>query len=478
MYGADLVWQRVTIGSLPDDVLLEIFYIYLVTTNREDGSKNWPKLVHVCRRWRCIIFASPVHLNLELLCTSKTPVRRLLDIWPEFPLVIDFYDGGWLKWNPEDRLDNLIAALEHRERVRRIHIDELTSSELERITTVMEEPFPALTSLFLYSINGALPVPNTFLNGSAPSLQRLYLLEISFPSLPRLLLSASHLTSLQLYGIPNTGYISPESMATCLSALTMLGILDISFRSPTPDPKRRSRPRPPLTRAVLPALTKLEFRGVSEYLEVLAARIDAPQLDNIRITFCNQLVFDIPQIARFIGHQELSRPSELSLSFCQNRSAYISFSRPQDSGSSHGEGYLLWRISCKGLDWQVFAIAQLCAQILPLCSIVDGLNIEYGFPWEEDPPLGIQPDDMDPTRWLELFHSFTSVQRLKIPAKLEPFIAAALQGLTEESAAEVLPTLHNLSIEGPTTDRAAQQAIESFVAARQHSHHPLVVDRR
>jgi hypothetical protein len=48
-----------------------------------------------------------------------------------------------------------------------------------------------------------------------------------------------------------------------------------------------------------------------------------------------------------------------------------------------------------------------------------------------DPPLGIRPDDMDPALWLELPHPFIAVQSLNIPAMLEPFIAAALQGLTE-----------------------------------------------
>jgi hypothetical protein len=108
---------------------------------------------------------------------------------------------------------------------------------------------------------------------------------------------------------------------------------------------------------------------------------------------------------------------------------------------------------------------------------MDFINIEYCFPRYKDPPLSILPDDMDPVRWLELFHSFTSVRSLAIPAKLEPFIAAALQVLTGESATEAFPVLNSLSINGPTTDRVAQQGIESFVTARQHSHHPVAVYR-
>jgi F-box-like len=102
------VFQRVTIGSLPDNVLLEIFDFYQVVINKEitDDSEeareypwNWEKLVHVCRRWRYIIFESPIRLNLQLFCTEKSPVRKLLDVWPPFPLVIQFsHDYTYLGW--------------------------------------------------------------------------------------------------------------------------------------------------------------------------------------------------------------------------------------------------------------------------------------------------------------------------------------------------------------------------------------------
>jgi hypothetical protein len=61
---------------------------------------------------------------------------------------------------------------------------------------------------------------------------------------------------------------------------------------------------------------------------------------------------------------------------------------------------------------------------------------------------------------------------------LEPFIAAALQVLTEESAAEVFPSLHSLSIVGKTSDETVQQGTQSFIAARQHSSHPVAISRR
>ncbi|KAF8502708.1 hypothetical protein F5888DRAFT_1113768 [Russula emetica] len=77
-------------------------------------------------------------------------------------------------------------------------------------------------------------------------------------------------------------------MATSLSALTSLESLHLTFRYPRPRPAlgRRRLPPPPLTRYILPSLTKIRFKGASEYLVELWARIDAPRLDELHITFC------------------------------------------------------------------------------------------------------------------------------------------------------------------------------------------------
>ncbi|KAI0291180.1 hypothetical protein B0F90DRAFT_1779209, partial [Multifurca ochricompacta] len=53
---------------------------------------EWHRLTHVCRRWRYLIFASPHRLDLRLLCTNGTPVRRTLDCWPALPISIQY--GG------------------------------------------------------------------------------------------------------------------------------------------------------------------------------------------------------------------------------------------------------------------------------------------------------------------------------------------------------------------------------------------------
>jgi hypothetical protein len=64
--------QPVTIDALSDNVLLEIFDVYMdeyrfrtsSTGNTQHSYDGWHTLVHVCDRWRCVVFASPRRLGM------------------------------------------------------------------------------------------------------------------------------------------------------------------------------------------------------------------------------------------------------------------------------------------------------------------------------------------------------------------------------------------------------------------------------
>ncbi|KAH9970968.1 hypothetical protein BGW80DRAFT_519116 [Lactifluus volemus] len=129
---------HLTIKALPDDVLLDIFQLCVPRFDPFLGypPKTWYNLVHVCQWWRSVVFASPLSLDLHLLCTSSTPAREALDVWPALPIKI-WSDAGFGYLG-----DNIIAALEHPDRVRDIWLFKIHSS-LGRLITVMEEPFPA-----------------------------------------------------------------------------------------------------------------------------------------------------------------------------------------------------------------------------------------------------------------------------------------------------------------------------------------------
>jgi hypothetical protein len=159
--GTDHPYPRVTFGALPDDVLLEIFDFYLAPINFVEA---WHTLVHVCKRWRSIVFASPHRLKLQLLCTNKRPVEAAPDIWPEFPILIHSCHGI-----PQDA-NNIIAALKRHTRVRTIDMDDIPNSFLKRMREMkMKNSFSALTYLRLISTQINAPaLPDSFLGGSAP----------------------------------------------------------------------------------------------------------------------------------------------------------------------------------------------------------------------------------------------------------------------------------------------------------------------
>ena len=79
------------IDVLPDDVLVEIFFY----VNNGDGQWDWDSvanpwhaLVHVCRRWRCLVFGSPRRLNLRLEYEGRRPISEVLDAWPVLPILL------------------------------------------------------------------------------------------------------------------------------------------------------------------------------------------------------------------------------------------------------------------------------------------------------------------------------------------------------------------------------------------------------
>ncbi len=136
----------------------------------------------------------------------------------------------------------------------------------------MQKPYLALTDLSVSwwddHASGAAPiVSESFLGVSAPRLRHLSLDFISFPVLPKLLLSATHLVSLELWYTPNSGYFTPEAIVTGLSTSTRVEVLRLEFEYPLSRPKRESQRPPPLTRSILPALTIFHFKGASEYLK-------------------------------------------------------------------------------------------------------------------------------------------------------------------------------------------------------------------
>ena len=390
----------ISADTLPDDILLAIFYHYV---NDEDQSEKqseraWQSLVHVCRRWRSIIFASPRHLNLQLVCTSQTPAKDMLEVWPAFPLIIQSYII-----HREGRMDNIIAVLERSVRVSQIRITNIHSSDLKIFLEEMQRPFPELTDLYLHSFSETVPVvPDSFLGGSTPRLQNLVLSRIPFPGLPKLLLSAAHLVTLSLDHISHSGYITPDVMVTVLSSLTSLSSFTLEFQPIQPYPDHAGRRPLPLTRSVLPVLTFFIFEGASKYIEDLVARIDAPRLNFLRTTFFNDTVIATQQFVQFISRTPTSRAPKKAQFILQNRHACLRFLL-----QTPGDGVLNLGISCRRLDLQLSSLKRLCTSCFPCLSILEDLYI-----YEDPESVPDWKDDIENGLWLQLLHLFTAVRNL------------------------------------------------------------------
>jgi len=385
----------------------------------------------------------------------------MLDIWPPLPIVISSLNTK--------TGDNIVAALTHNIRVCEITLYRLPSSLWEKTLAAMQKPFPALTRLDLHTTDEADEEPivfESFLGGSAPNLQYLAFYCIPFPGLPKLLSSATHLCTLHLWEIPHSGYISPEAMATALSVLTRLESFYLKFQSPRSSPGHGRRHSPPPKRSVLPALTKFKFKGVSEYLEDLVARIDAPLLDWFEIRFFPQLIFHTPRLGQFIGHTP---------NFMAHDEAHVIFSDFQAKLIlPQTYGVLELEIPCRQSDWRLSMLAQVCSSSLYLISSLEHLYIDE---YKRENLRPCWQDDIENIQWLELLRPFTTVKALYLSRDITTRIIPTLEELVGERVTEVLPTLRSLFLEDLHLSGPIQEAIETFVAARRLSGLPLTVSR-
>ncbi|KAI0286411.1 hypothetical protein BC826DRAFT_1178741 [Russula brevipes] len=389
-----------------------------------------------------------------------TPVRKTLDVWPALPIIVEDY-GTQLS---AKGASNIIAAFEHRNRICRIHLTSIPLSVLKQLSAAMKDPFPALRHLWLGADSETVPVlPDSFLGGSAPRLESLWLLGVPFPAIPKLLLSASGLGELFLLDIPHSGYISPEAMITCLSALTRLETLYIGFLSPRSRPDQPSPPRSAHT--ILPALNSFDFRGVSEYLEDLISHIDAPLLSEFDINFFNQSIFNTPRLCSFISHAEkLRSPSRACIAF---KGGFVKISLAEAECS-----WLALRILCQASDQQLPSLTQVCNS--PFLSLFNLEHLEIGECWF------IQPQwqaNVENTQWLALLRRFTTVKSLSLSEEVTPYLVPALQDLSgERIIIDVLPALQSIFLPESLLSGPVKEALTQFLTVRRLSGHPVAVN--
>ena len=130
---------RVTIGILPEDVLLEVFDHYADPTEVYDGIEAWCTLAQVCRKWRTIVLESPLRLNLRIRCHPAKPMKEKMDIWPALPIFLAQYENE-RNWKQNWGVVNVVAALEqNNHRIGHIRLHGVPTSHMEEILAAMHK---------------------------------------------------------------------------------------------------------------------------------------------------------------------------------------------------------------------------------------------------------------------------------------------------------------------------------------------------
>ncbi|KAH9161026.1 hypothetical protein EDB89DRAFT_1914129 [Lactarius sanguifluus] len=472
----------VTIDVLPDNVFLDIFDFCLRdSTMPELGviqhMRKWQILVHVCQRWRRIVFASPRRLDLYLSCSYGTPVRRDLGSWPvTLPLAID-YPSSLSRLTTDDE-DSIIFALKRTSRVH--HIDIHVPGPLsEKVAGVMRRSFPVLTHLYLAwdldevqepsrgSRDVSSVIPSRFLGGSAPHLQHFRLKNVPFPHLPTFLLSARNLITLEVEDICQNGYISPEAMVGGLAVLIRLMTLSITFdESSVYD--QTSRPDPAM-RIALPALTSFHYQGYSDYLEDFLAQIDTPQVDDFRIEYFSDEI-QATQLSRFLDRTEnlkLDRLNRAKVTFYYNYAQVeLNSSRPQ----GEHEARLTLVLNGGLLYTQVLRVVQVLGQLSPMFSHVEYLDAHGD---------EVESTEDDMVDWIPFFHLFPAVETLHLSGGVAAYIVSALDdpANSEEMVADVFPAVHLIWLDDMDSNDFDEPvgSIERFLAMRQLTGFPVTV---
>ncbi|KAH9025530.1 hypothetical protein EDB85DRAFT_2292202 [Lactarius pseudohatsudake] len=328
-----------TLSTLNYDVLLKIFDWYRLynTTdeNQIDQGWNlerwWYRPIHVCRKWRHLILSSPTRLDLHLVCTYGIPVETMLSHSPPLPIII-YYPEIAGRTPAADDEESALFALQHRERVRRIHVAAPTAI-LCNLFKVMDNEFPVLENLTLHSSTESRT------GSMLPEKQ------------------AEGLITLRLWNVPASPEFHPAHLVAQLSGMSHLEVLMIHFfvAIPNHEVERRLRSIAQLTQIALPSLKILAFRGGSAYLEGILARLSAPLLSTLNVEFFNQLTFDLSRLRGFVPTIGEFRFRSAEMHFDKDFLSVIVDPHPE-------------RATCA---------AQICHALEPLFARVDSLTLGF-----------------------------------------------------------------------------------------------------
>ncbi|KAI0262002.1 hypothetical protein BC834DRAFT_972398 [Gloeopeniophorella convolvens] len=298
----------VTIESLPDVVLLEVFDHCREEKLRKGQALQqpymyqWYQLVpaHICQRWRQIIIASPTRLRLSILCSWELPVTEILRCSPAGLLISIHYRNaggvGSRPWAPES-ISGALLALEYLDRASHVVIDALTLEE-DQLLLMINRPAPKLETLSIECIRDSqLTLPHTFTFQGNARLRRLALYDISNPFQLTPPASVTNFSLSLDFPKGSTRIDWLENLASQLRAMPQLERLDLELDT-LPPGISIDRGGASIS---LPRLSGFIFSGLCCHLEDLIAVFDTPVLSKLHIDIVDQTTpIVIPQLSRYI----------------------------------------------------------------------------------------------------------------------------------------------------------------------------------
>ncbi|KAI9450240.1 hypothetical protein BJY52DRAFT_1215572 [Lactarius psammicola] len=271
--------------------------------------------------------------------------------------------GGSLELDPPTPKDedNIMAALKQSDRVSSITLT-ITNPLLEKLSAI-ERPFSELEELVLLSQDSVrLALPSAFRWGTR--LRSLHLTRITSFALPRLLYSSRNLVDLRLHEI-EPWLFSPEVFTYVLSGMAQLRSLSLHVL--TID--RNEVLMPFSKRVVLPALTRLDFRGITKYLEDLVAGIDAPRLGDIEVALLNESISDVSKLSEFVDRIEMHKSYRRADILSSEHSISVSLIQPG------APTCLKLKLFCERISDQLNSMFRICFRFSAFLFNVEDLRI-------------------------------------------------------------------------------------------------------
>jgi hypothetical protein len=411
------------------------------------------------------MLGSASYLRLCLVCTNGIPVVDMLAHSPPLPLVIDYgyfdHDGDLIEEDEEE----IILALEQRERVRYIRLI-IPVLNLQNLIMAIDEEYPTLEYLILspqIEDNTSIILPKTL---QAPHLRHFALFDLALPTGSRLLITAVGLVTLSLTMThPGPSYIQPAVLLQWLSFLPQLEDLNyLNLPDLNRDMEEQPIQTPTTTHITLPNLRSFAVEGVGAYLEALFRHITAPRLEKLQICFFKKITSSVTWLLQFMNKTENFKFDRAEFKFYNGRV----FVEVYPLGVK--TAVFTINVLCFHLNWQVTSVAQIFNARSQLFFAVEHLSLGH----EVHSRLSEEHNEVDRTEWRKLLRSFRNVKTLRIGNGLVEELSRCLRLEDGEHPLEMLPELQELTYSGSGN---AGDAFASFTDSRQIAGRPVTLIR-